>query len=76
MENGPEMKMYFLLKMVIFQPAMFVYQRVVVYTIFLMVVSEIVGVSTLKMGGRFESILMLPNHQVGPLDSRGGLTRI
>ncbi len=28
MENGPEMKIYFLLKMVIFQPAMLVYQRV------------------------------------------------
>jgi len=27
MENGPDMKMYFLLKMEIFHPAMFVYQR-------------------------------------------------
>ena len=30
MENGPEMKMYVLLKMVIFQPAMLVYQRLLV----------------------------------------------
>ena len=29
MENGPGLKMYFLLNMVIFQPAMLVYQRVV-----------------------------------------------
>ncbi len=29
MENGPGLKMYFLLKMGIFQPAMLVYQRVV-----------------------------------------------
>ena len=29
LENGPEMKMYFLLKIGIFQPAMLVYQRVV-----------------------------------------------
>ena len=28
MENGPGLKMYFLLEMVIFQPAMLVYQRV------------------------------------------------
>ncbi len=28
MENGPGLKMYFLLKMVVFQPAMLVYQRV------------------------------------------------
>ena len=28
MENGPGLKMYFLLKMVKFQPAMLVYQRV------------------------------------------------
>ncbi len=30
LENGPEMKMYFLLKMGRFQPAMLVYQRVTV----------------------------------------------
>ena len=34
MENGPEMKMYFLLNMWIFQPAMLVYQRVFSQTSF------------------------------------------
>ena len=34
LENGPGLKMYFLLKIGIFQPAMLDYQRVVIFGIF------------------------------------------
>ena len=33
MKHGPGLKMYFLLKMVIFQPAMLVYQKVSIFHI-------------------------------------------
>ena len=51
MENGPGLKMYFLLKMVIFQPAMLVYQRVHLVNLY----GKLVGNSTVHpiCGGRF-----------------------
>ena len=42
MENGPGLKMYFLLKMVIFLPAMLVYQRVYIY-IYIYIYRDSVG---------------------------------